>query len=200
MVQLGWGTAMEADVQAYSLIFNLNKSLSPSRYKNFLTPAMKKEEIKFTVLVYDSSDDLSEDDAFLLSEARSVTQFAYAPYSNFQVGAIARMTNGEIVSGSNQENASYPAGICAERVLLSSAASQHPGIAISTIAISYHNLKGKSDRPVSPCGICRQSLVEFEQRFGQPVRIILSGMEGKVQIIENATSLMPLAFGATDLQ
>jgi cytidine deaminase len=160
---------------------------------------MKKEEIKFTLLVYDSSDDLNEDDAFLLSEARSVTQFAYAPYSNFQVGAIARMANGEIISGSNQENASYPAGICAERVMLSSAASQYPGIAISTIAISYNNLKGKSDRPVSPCGICRQSLVEFEQRFG-PVRIILSGMEGKVQIIENATSLMPLAFGASDLQ
>ena len=160
---------------------------------------MKKEEIKFTLLVYDSSDDLNEDDAFLLSEARSVTQFAYAPYSNFQVGAIARMANGEIISGSNQENASYPAGICAERVMLSSAASQYPGIAISTIAISYNNLKGKSDRPVSPCGICRQSLVEFEQRFG-PVRIILSGMEGEVQVIENAAYLLPLVFSSDDLK
>src|SRR6476659_5104410 len=160
---------------------------------------MKREEIKFTIAVYDSSDELNEEDAFLLSEARSVTQFAYAPYSNFQVGAIARMANGEIISGSNQENASYPAGICAERVLLSSAASQHPGIAISTIAISYNNLKGKSDSPVSPCGICRQSLVEFEQRFGHPVRIILAGMQGKVQVIENAVSLLPLTFGAADL-
>jgi cytidine deaminase len=161
---------------------------------------MKKEEIKFTIAVYDSSDELNEDDAFLLSEARSVTQFAYAPYSNFQVGAVAQLVNGETVTGSNQENASYPAGICAERVLLSSAASQFPGVGIKTIAISYNNLKGKSDRPISPCGICRQSLVELEQRFGHPVRIILAGMEGKVQVIENAVSLLPLTFGAADLQ
>src|SRR6266487_848819 len=118
---------------------------------------MKKEEIKFTISVYDSSDELHEDDALLLSEARSATQFAYAPYSNFQVGAIAQMMNGETVMGTNQENASYPAGICAERVLLSSVASQYPGVAIKTIAVSYNNLKGKSDKPVSPCGICRQS-------------------------------------------
>jgi cytidine deaminase len=161
---------------------------------------MKKEEINFTVSVYDSSDELREDDAFLLSKARAVTAFAYAPYSNFQVGAIAQMANGETVTGTNQENASYPAGICAERVLLSSASSQFPGVAIKTIAISYNNQKGKSDRPVSPCGICRQSLVEFEQRFKQPIRIILSGMEGKVQVIENAVSLLPLVFGAGDLQ
>ncbi|MEP6616769.1 MAG: cytidine deaminase [Ginsengibacter sp.] len=161
---------------------------------------MKKEQVTFNVLVYNSSDELAEDDAFLLSEARSATQFAYAPYSNFNVGAVAQLLNGEIILGSNQENASYPAGICAERVLLSSAASQFPGIGLKTIAISYNNLKGKSDRPVSPCGICRQSLVEYEHRFDHPIRIILSGMEGKVQIIENAVSLMPLAFGADDLQ
>ena len=143
---------------------------------------MKKEELKFTIEVYDSSDELKEDDAFLLSEARSVTQFAYAPYSNFQVGAVAKLVNGEIVSGTNQENASYPAGICAERSLLSAAASNHPGIAIETMAVTYNNLKGDSDTPVSPCGICRQSLSEFQNRFQKPIRIILSGMNGKVQI------------------
>src|SRR6476660_11737 len=155
---------------------------------------MRENKYEFNYNVYNSIDELPEDLRWLLNEAREITAQAYAPYSNFQVGAIARMANGEIVSGSNQENASYPAGLCAERVLLSSAASQHPGIAISTIAISYNNLKGKSDRPVSPCGICRQSLVEFEQRFGHPVRIILAGMQGKVQVIENAVSLLPLTF------
>src|SRR4029079_12026163 len=110
---------------------------------------MKKEEIKFTILVYDSSDELNQDDAFLLSEARSVTQFAYAPYSNFQVGAVAKLVNGEFVSGTNQENASYPAGFCAERSLLSTAASTHPGVAIETMAVTYNNLKGDSDTPVS---------------------------------------------------
>ena len=161
---------------------------------------MQQEEIKFNVAVYDSIDELNQTDSFLLSEARSVTQFAYAPYSNFHVGAVARLTNGETVTGTNQENASYPAGICAERVLLSSAASQFPGVGIETIAIAYHNLKGSSNRPVSPCGICRQSFAEFQQRTKTPFRIILSGMEGKVQIIENAAYLLPLVFGADDLK
>lgn len=161
---------------------------------------MKKEEIAFSVSVYDSVNELDQKDAFLLSEARSVTQFAYAPYSNFQVGAVARLVNGETITGTNQENASYPAGICAERVLLSNASSQYPGVGIETIAISYNNLKGKSDRPVSPCGICRQSFAEFQQRTKTPIRVILSGMEGKVQIIENAASLLPLVFSSNDME
>ena len=161
---------------------------------------MQKEEYKFNVAVYDSIDELNQADSFLLSEARSVTQFAYAPYSNFQVGAVAQLINGETVSGTNQENASYPAGICAERVLLSSASSQFPGIGIKTIAIACNNLKGKSDRPVSPCGICRQSFTEFQQRTKNRIRIILSGMEGKVQVIENAADLLPLVFSADDLK
>jgi cytidine deaminase len=159
-----------------------------------------KQELKFTVEVYDSSDELNETDAFLLSEARSVTQFAYAPYSNFQVGAVARLVNGETVSGTNQENASYPAGICAERSLLSAAASNHPGVAIETMAVTYNNLKGDSDAPVSPCGICRQTISEFQNRYQKPIRLILSGMKGKVQVIENAGSLLPLAFTSEDLK
>lgn len=161
---------------------------------------MKTEEIKFSISVYDSIDELNQEDAFLLSEARSVTQFAYAPYSNFNVGAVAKLVNGKIVTGTNQENASYPAGLCAERVLMSSAASQFPGIGINTIAISYNNLKGKSDKPVSPCGICRQSFAEFQQRTKNPIRIILSGMEGKVQVIENSAYLLPLVFGSDDMK
>ena len=161
---------------------------------------MQKEEYKFSITVFSSIEELNQADSFLLNEARSVTQFAYAPYSNFQVGAVAQLINGETVTGTNQENASYPAGICAERVLLSSASSQFPGIAINTVAIAYNNLKGKSDRPVSPCGICRQSFAEFQQRTKNPIRIILSGMEGKVQVIDNAADLLPLVFSAEDLK
>jgi cytidine deaminase len=161
---------------------------------------MKKEEYKFTVAVYDSIDELDQADAFLLAEARAVTQFAYAPYSNFNVGAFARLVNGETVSGTNQENASYPAGLCAERVLMSSASSLHPGVAIETMAISYHNLKGSSNGPVSPCGICRQTLTEFQHRFDKPIRLILGGMEGKIQVIENAEFLLPFSFGSDDLK
>lgn len=160
---------------------------------------MKKEEHKFIVQVYESSDDLNQDDAFLLSEARSTTQFAYAPYSNFHVGSAARLANGEVVTGTNQENASYPVGICAERAMLSTAASLHPGVAVETIAVSYNNLKGKSDKPASPCGMCRQVIAEFQQRYKKPIRIILSGLEGRVEVIENALDLLPLGFSGDDL-
>ena len=161
---------------------------------------MNNEEFKFDFQVYYSIDELKSEDAFLLNEARKVTQFAYAPYSNFRVGAFAKLVNGETVSGTNQENASYPAGICAERTLMSTASSLFPGVGIDTIAISYNNLGGKSDRPVSPCGICRQSFAEFQDRTKNPIRIILSGMEGKVQVIENAKYLLPLVFGSDDMK
>lgn len=161
---------------------------------------MKTEEVKFSILLHDSIDELNDEDAMLLREARNVTQFAYAPYSNFKVGAFAKLENGKTVSGTNQENASFPAGICAERTLLSTASSLFPGVGVDTIAISYNNLNGKSDRPISPCGICRQSLVEFQDRTKKQIRIILSGMEGKIQVIENAKDLLPLVFGADDMK
>lgn len=161
---------------------------------------MQKEEHKFSIAIYDSIDELSKADSFLLNEARSVTQFAYAPYSKFQVGAVGKLINGKTVTGTNQENAAYPAGICAERVLLSSASSQFPGVAIETVAIAYNNLNGNSNKPVSPCGICRQSFAEFQHRTKKSIRIILSGMEGKVQVIENAADLLPLVFGADDMK
>ena len=161
---------------------------------------MDIKEIKFNYSQYESMDELSNNDAFLLSEARKVTKYAYAPYSNFQVGAFALLENGKTVSGTNQENASFPAGICAERTLLSAASSIYPGVGIDTIAITYHNLHGKSARPVSPCGICRQSFIEFQERTKKPFRIILAGMEGQILVIENAKDLLPLVFSAYDLQ
>ena len=161
---------------------------------------MKTEEFKFKIDVYDSIEELNTEDAFLLNEARKVTKFAYAPYSGFKVGAVAKLQNGETVSGTNQENAAYPAGICAERTLMSAASSLFPGVAIDTIAITYNNTKGMSDKPVSPCGICRQSFVEFQERTKKQIRIFLSGMEGKVQIIANAKDLLPLVFGAADIK
>ena len=161
---------------------------------------MKKEAYNFEFEVYESIGSLAEKDAWLLGEARKVTQHAYAPYSHFQVGAIARLHNGEIVAGSNQENASFPIGLCAERVLLATAASLYPKVAIETIAISYHNDNGKSDHPISPCGICRQSLLEYESRVNHPIRLILGGMEGQVYIIAKAAMLLPLSFTSEDLK
>ncbi|MEO8819320.1 MAG: cytidine deaminase [Ginsengibacter sp.] len=161
---------------------------------------MKNEKVQFSYQVYDTIKELSVDDADLLSEARKITQYAYAPYSNFRVGAFAKLVNGKTVSGTNQENAAYPAGICAERTLMSAASSLFPGVGIKTIAISYNNVNGKSDRPISPCGICRQSFFEFQERTKNPIRIILSGMDGEIFVIENANSLLPLVFGAADMK
>ena len=148
---------------------------------------------------FDSSDQLSEIDAQLLDKARAVTKQAYAPYSNFHVGAVAILENGEFVSGTNQENASYPVGICAERVLLGNAATQYPGVPIKTIAISYNSDHDASDKPISPCGMCRQALVEYEVRMNHPIRVILGGLSGEVQIIEEAISLLPFAFTSSHL-
>ncbi|MBC7694641.1 MAG: cytidine deaminase [Burkholderiales bacterium] len=161
---------------------------------------MIKKEIPFSIEIYSSVKELSSLDSLLLQQARAITKMAYAPYSKFNVGAAARLVDGNIVTGTNQENASYPIGICAERVLLSAVSSQFANAGIGTMAISYNNLNGESSRPISPCGMCRQSLVEYEERTNQNIRIILSGMEGEVFIIEKAHHLLPLSFMSDDLK
>src|SRR5689334_7231210 len=100
---------------------------------------MNEKKFEFDYEVYDDIKQLNEKDAWLLTEARKVTDRAYAPYSNFHVGAVAELTNGQVVSGTNQENASYPVGICAERVLLGTAATSYPDVPIETMAISYNS-------------------------------------------------------------
>lgn len=161
---------------------------------------MQLKEIQFSVEVYPSSEELNSQDDSLLTAARDITKVAYAPYSNFFVGAAALLANGEIIKGTNQENASYPAGFCAERALLAAAATQFPEVAINTMAISYNNKNGESKKPISPCGICRQTLSEFEDRTGSPIRIILSGSSGEVLIIKTAKNLLPLTFTSSDLK
>ena len=159
------------------------------------------QHLSFEYEVLTSSELLSKEDAFLLQQARSITAQSYAPYSKFHVGAVALLTNGEIITGTNQENASYPVAICAERVLLSALSSRYPGIAVTTMAISYHNHKhNKSRHPISPCGMCRQALVEHQFHFRQVIRLILSGQEGEVYVIRDASSLLPLGFSADDMQ
>ena len=160
---------------------------------------MTKEKFEFSFEVYSGIDELSADDQLLLKEARSATDDAYAPYSNFHVGAAAKLLNGKIVTGSNQENASFPVGICAERVLLSTASSLYPGTAIQTIAVSYQSKIVNSDHPISPCGMCRQSLQEFESRLKKPIRLILGGMKGKIYVIQSASQLLPLGFTSEEL-
>lgn len=161
---------------------------------------MTEQKYEFNYKVYNNIEELPEDQRWLLNEAREVTEQAYAPYSNFKVGAIARLANGEIVAGTNQENASFPVGLCAERVLLASVSSLYPKVPIETIAISYKSEGHASDHPVSPCGICRQSLQEFESRVNHPIQLILGGMHGPVHVIDTASRLLPLAFTSSELK
>jgi len=160
---------------------------------------MKENKFEFQYEVYEDISQLTERDAWLLKEAKTVTDQAYAPYSNFHVGAVAMLENGEVVAGTNQENASYPVGICAERVLLGTVATVHPKVPISSIAISYNSEEVKSDHPIFPCGMCRQALLEYETRLKKPIRLILGGMEGKVYIIKTASLLLPFAFTRNEL-
>ena len=155
---------------------------------------MKQEKLEFTYSVFDNINELNDTDEWLLSEAREMTKQAYAPYSNFHVGAVAKLANGEVVHGTNQENASFPAGTCAERVLLGTAATMYPGVPIEMMAISYEGKNGKNNEPLSPCGVCRQYLHEYEQRVKQPIRVIFGGMSGPVIILNKASDLLPMAF------
>jgi cytidine deaminase len=161
---------------------------------------MKENKFEFRYNVYSNIGELSMDKQLLIQEARRSTNNAYAPYSNFNVAAVAQLANGEIVRGTNQENASSPVGLCAERVLLATISSMYPDTPIDTIAISYNTERVKSDHPISPCGVCRQSLQEVEGKNGKAIKLLLSGMEGEVYELDSATNLLPLAFTSNELK
>ncbi len=163
---------------------------------------MEKQKSEFYYLVYDSIKELNSEDAALLEAAKKATGNAFAGFSNFKVGAAARVENvKEIMIGSNQENASYPVGICAERALLAAVASRFGKKVIKSMAISYINKnKGKkSNEPISPCGMCRQALLQYEVNTNHPIRLILSGKSGKIYIIKEAKQLLPLQFDGSAL-
>ena len=160
---------------------------------------MREQNLEFSFKVFESSEELVDNDRQLMDAAREVTNKAYAPYSNFYVGAAAKLSNGEIIFGSNQENASFPVGICAERVLLSTASSLYPDTAVETMAVTFQSEAVKSDHPISPCGMCRQRLQEFEFRMKRPIRLILGGTGGPIYVIQSASQLLPLAFTSEKL-
>ena len=147
-----------------------------------------------------SDEDLSPSFRHLLHEARVVTDNAYAPYSDFRVGAAVLLENGEVILGVNIENASYPVGICAERSALSSAISQFPDEKIIAIAISVLAPKGNNDKPAFPCGMCRQFISECEDRNEEAISLILGGQTGEVLVVHSAKNLLPFSFSGKDLK
>ena len=144
-------------------------------------------------------EELPEQDRLLIDAAKQATQQSYAPYSQFHVGAAALLEDGTTITGTNQENAAYPSGLCAERTALFYASSAHPNKAIVALAISAHTEGEFTHTPISPCGACRQVMLEIEQRHGHPIRILLYGTEA-VYVIEGGVSeLLPLMFSASFL-
>ncbi|MFV8224992.1 cytidine deaminase [Christiangramia aquimixticola] len=160
---------------------------------------MKPLTITSQLEVFDSVEEVSEEIQSLMQQAVEVRDNAYAPYSNFKVGAAILLDNEEIVVGSNQENASYPSGLCAERTAIFSAGAIYPDSKIRKIAISAKSMKHIVDSPVPPCGACRQALVEYEIKQSEPIELYFMGEKGKVIRSKSVSEILPLVFDSTCL-
>ena len=157
---------------------------------------MKEIRLETKIAVYPLNE-VSDEEQPLVRAALKATEHSYAPYSKFHVGAAVLLADGTIVTGSNQENAAYPSGLCAERVALFHAGHQYPDIPVGALAIAAAT-GGKQVESISPCGACRQVLLETEQRYGRPVKVLLCGTK-EVMVAESAASLLPLCFGKESL-
>ena len=139
-------------------------------------------------------EELSEPEQLLVEAAIEATKRSYSPYSHFSVGAALLLENGKTVIGCNQENAAFPAGLCAERTAIFAAGAQYPDVPVTMLAIAARNSKGElTDEPISPCGTCRQVMIETETRFKHPIRILLYGKKC-IYVLEGIKQLMPLSF------
>lgn len=155
-------------------------------------------EIRINIEEAATPDDLSAKEQQLIAAAREAAQKAYAPYSRFRVGAALLLGSGEMFTGNNQENAAYPSGMCAERVAIFAANATNPGSGIEMLAVAAIVNDDFLDEPVYPCGSCRQTLLESENRFGKPVRILMYG-KNRIHIVNSVKDLLPLSFDASFL-
>ena len=160
---------------------------------------MRKIEISASATIYKDISELSIEDKMLMNKAIEARKKAYAPYSKFNVGAALLLENNEIVLGNNQESAAYPSGMCAERVAIWKAGSDYPGVKIKKLAISASSLISKVDKPVGPCGGCRQTLSEYEINQKAPMEIVFMGEVGEVVKTESLISLLPFSFDSSYL-
>ncbi|WP_372793005.1 cytidine deaminase [Lutibacter sp.] len=155
---------------------------------------MKKIEIKTQIMVFDSIEELSNTVKDLMNKAIEAKQNAYAPYSNFKVGAAFLLEDGTVVTGNNQENAAYPSGMCAERVAIWKVSSEYPNLKISKLAITASSSTQLTKEPVAPCGACRQTLSEYELKQKDKIEVYFMGEVGKVIKTNSVLDLLPIAF------
>ena len=155
---------------------------------------MKEVKIDINIHSY-SYDELDATDKMLIDAAVEATNRSYAPYSNFAVGAAALLENGKVVTGTNQENAAYPSGICAERTTLFYANSEYPDQPVVSLAVAAKSPRGFLNRPIPPCGACRQVMMEVEQRYRHPMRIMLYSKK-EIYVMYGTRNLLPLSFAS----
>lgn len=153
---------------------------------------MKQIDINISIQSY-QLDELSPQDQELVQAAIKATHNAYANYSRFYVGAALRLENGKMVIGANQENAAFPSGLCAERTAVFAAQANYPDSPIETLAIAGRNEKGVLPNPITPCGACRQVILEIEDRYKKPIKILLYGTQ-KIYCVRSVKDLLPLSF------
>ncbi len=161
---------------------------------------MQKKTIQLDFTEVDSRDELSREDNLLVQKSIEASQSSYSPYSHFHVGAAVLLDNGEVVIGNNQENAAYPSSLCAERVALYHAAATNPQAEVEAIAIYAFSDKEDIDIAVTPCGACRQAMMEYENRSGKNIRVIMKMSDNKFLIAESVKSLLPLNFDGNHLK
>ncbi len=140
-----------------------------------------------------SMEELTRDERELIQMAIDATKNSYAKYSKFYVGAAVRLEDGQVFIGANQENAAFPSGLCAERTAIFSAQANSPGQAITTLAVAARNNFGPLDNPVTPCGGCRQVMLEMEDRYHRDVKVLLYGKKG-IYRVKSVKDLLPLSF------
>lgn len=155
---------------------------------------MEKLLLETHLECYDNLEMLEKEEQLLMEEAFKAKERAYAPYSNFMVGAALLLANGEIISGNNQENMAYPSGLCAERVAFYFAGASFPGVPILKVAVTAASSEFPSDHPIAPCGACRQAMLEYEMNQDIAITLIMKGTTGKVYRLSGVRQLLPLFF------
>jgi len=157
---------------------------------------LKKQKIEIELEVFEALSKLPKDIQELMNKAQQARENAYAPYSHFRVGAALRLTSGKIVTGNNQENAAFPSGLCAERVAIFNAGANFPNETITDLAITVRAESHEVAEAIAPCGACRQSLAEYEQKQKTPIAIYFMGETGDIIKVASVMDLLPLGFDA----
>ena len=160
---------------------------------------MKEIQIETKLSVFESFEELSQSEKDFMNQAIEIRKKAYAPYSKFQVGAAIVLDNGVVLQGSNQENAAYPSGLCAERVVIFYAGANYPNSKIMKLFISATPSDRDSENPIPPCGSCRQSIAEYEIKQDLPIEIYFMGAKGAIYKSDSLKNLLPFMFDKNNL-